>query len=435
MVSDTIDRAKYVLAAVLTLGVAFAVQRAAQSSVSEGLVAALAACLLGCLAYFARSMRLPAFAAVRRGSFNGLHRRMDRCISGQGIFPAVPELHAAREEISWFAEAVGRIYNCDFVPGRPPSIPVRPLPELGSLLETVKRTVIDQIGKPGEFHENVDDPAAARALCAADFDPSVAAQYMVSYLDWRSQVRGAVSPPLTWLRWASVLIPFEDRFGRPVVVIRARCHEPQTPQQTPHLLERGYRATMDAVIAHCLAKRSSTISKSNPLEQYVAFIDLREAGRRNFSLATIKMMKRESDTHYADRLANVYILFPNRMFQILWQVAQPLLHPRTQQKLQLIPAEQVPSFMRDMIGKPEVVPSDYGGSAEPWPLPPGCRTLEHMGGELAANIWEEMGTAPPELSLGESRRDLDWSPEEGCLGSSSFQSGPWWCGCTARGKT
>jgi len=133
---------------------------------------------------------------------------------------------------------------------------------------------------------------------------------------------------------------------------------------------------MDAVVAHFMLQRTSTVSRLNPLEQYVCFLDLRQAGWQNFSRDWVKMMARESAHHYADRLANVYVLFPNPIFQALWRMASPLLHPRTLRKVQLIPHDKVPDFVGSLIEAPESVPVEYGGEAANWPAPTECKTLQ-----------------------------------------------------------
>merc|ERR1712004_831041 len=114
---------------------------------------------------------------------------------------------------------------------------------------------------------------------------------------WRRQIPGCVAPPSMWLDSGAVLVPFADRFGRPVVVIRARYLEPgKIPLD---VLERGFCATLDAVIGHLLLqRRDGNALEKNLLDQYVCCIDSRGAGRRTFSFAAMKMMQRLATARY-----------------------------------------------------------------------------------------------------------------------------------------
>merc|ERR1711977_103355 len=95
------------------------------------------------------------------------------------------------------------------------------------------------------------------------------------------------------------------------------------------LMQAGYRATVDAVIAHLLHKRSSQISGSNPLEQYVLVFESDGAGWSNFSTQIVKIMVQESNRHYPERLARIYVINCNNFVRTCFHIASPMLHPRT----------------------------------------------------------------------------------------------------------
>lgn len=404
------------LIAASALGLAFASMRTASAGAEAGGEDWTSRALLGVLALAVLHLTCVLIAWRRSGTGDAaaqastfVSRKLSdsRRHSGQSVlghFPRCAALKVSEAEAQWFEEVVARVYNADFVADEAPVEYVQQLDDFFGMLSSVMGVghAGDASDSQGLLHEPVDAVSVARILIATDFDVAKASHYLANYMAWRQSFGGPVAPPSPWLQSGVVRIPFQDRFGRPVLIVRACLHRPIQPgQQSAEIFEKGYQATLDAVTAHCMAHRGHGISKSNPLEQYVVLLDMRGVGWNNFSLPTLKLMKHESDFHYAERLAQVYVIFPNSLTQVMWSMAAPLLHPRTKRKVQMIPQEKVPDFLCRLVGDPDLLPPEYGGTGPALPLPGSSRTLEDMGGALAAKAWRILGvvsTSDPEAS-------------------------------------
>mmetsp|Transcript_31937 Transcript_31937/g.69821 ORF Transcript_31937/g.69821 Transcript_31937/m.69821 type:complete len:424 (-) Transcript_31937:133-1404(-) len=235
-----------------------------------------------------------------------------------------------------------------------------------------------------------DDVCLARLLIARDFDAQKAARLLDSRLQLRQKISQSLGcPPVEWLRTGLALVPFEDYLGRPVLVVRACLQD--AAMLPAEVFERGYRATMDAMVEHMLNRRSeNSLSATNPLEQFVLVVELQGAGWRNFATEHYKIMVREGSIHYPERLAMAVLLRPNIASQAAWNLVKPLLPARTRKKVKLVPEAEVPSFMKALVSK-EVLPEAYGGEAKNWLLPEQSQNLEDLCGPLAAASWRRAG--------------------------------------------
>jgi hypothetical protein len=242
-----------------------------------------------------------------------------------------------------------------------------------------------------QFHEPIDDVFFSRMLIATDFDLQKARALAMKYIRYREVQGGGVVPPPAWINLGLVTIPFEDRHGRPVVLVRIRFHDPKT--QPPSLVEAGLRTTLDSLIAHLLFNRTAEISESNPLEQYVLIIDAEGATSRNFSLQTLKTMIRESSSRYPDRVAQIGILGVNNTVSMVFGMASKFLHPRTKKKVHCVRRSEVQDFMRKLVN-PELLPVEYGGSGPTMPLPSHCCDLSGSVGSILASVWDRLGVDP-----------------------------------------
>lgn len=313
-----------------------------------------------------------------------------------GIFPNTAFLVVQSEDMLWFEQVVGRIYNLDWVPDEPATVYVQARPTLRAMVEEVMAvgpsTADGAESDSMRVHEPIDYLIACRALLSKDFDVNEAQELVSNYVAWRREIGGLTPPPIPWLERAICLVPFEDRFGRPVIFIRCRQFKPR--ETSIEVLQQGYRATLDSIRFHLASARGTTMSPTNPLEQFVVMLDVQATGLNNFSVEAMKMIVRESDAHYNDLLSQFFVLFPNSVFQFFWKVVSPLLHDRTKRKIRLIPEAEVPQLISSLVAKPELVPREFGGEAPNWPLPESCVTLQDMGGALAAAAWREAGLAP-----------------------------------------
>lgn len=325
--------------------------------------------------------------------------------------------HVADTLLEWWQEVVGRIYQVDFEPGVPGSVPRPPLTELGSLLRSIRANTPNAAAAVGQsemdatnagsagFCEPVDDIWASRALIATDFDVAKASHIVRSYVDWRRRNPGLTIPMQAWIDYAIVIVPFVDKWDRPVAISRLRSYHKGLPLS---VMTNGYRATADGVIAHLVLKRGSAPSQSNPLEQWILCIDCEGIGWGNFSMEYIQMFVRESNARYMERIAAIYLLTPPSYWQLMWNMMRPFLHPRTLRKIQLVPASKVPTVMRDLLGTraDTLLPPNYGGSAPAFPRPGQGWTLEEKVGALLAETWRHLGAVKSEDASGASAEKM-----------------------------
>lgn len=241
----------------------------------------------------------------------------------------------------------------------------------------------------GILHEPLDDVALCARLIASGLEVQGAAQLVDAYAAYRSTTRGGVFPPSEWLRCGITFVPFEDRLGRPVIVIRPRYHVPGNID----LFRAGLRTTLDAVKAHFLANRSDGFSQTNPLEQYAMVWDFEGAGRKNLDWQAFHCTLEEGARHYPNMGSQIYVLNVSTPFRWVWGAASRLMHPRIRRKCLLISPADVPACMR-RLARPELLPPAYGGTGRPWPGPMEATTLEDQVGELVANVWRRQGVVP-----------------------------------------
>eukprot|EP00440_Ansanella_granifera_P074787 gb/GFBE01081160.1/.p1 GENE.gb/GFBE01081160.1/~~gb/GFBE01081160.1/.p1 ORF type:complete len:531 (+),score=88.95 gb/GFBE01081160.1/:1-1593(+) len=312
--------------------------------------------------------------------------------------PEVEPLRFRQDQLPMLDREVCRIYAVDHdkpplgTGMKPSSGSFRPPKDVTSSLLQLRAACaeFDQGCAAGKWrsHEPLDDLFLSRHLIAADFDIARAAKLVQGYSSWRRELRGGVPPSLAWLKLGIACLPFEDVMGRPVILARARYFDAALPAEQ---FKTFYRGIVDAVIAHLLLKRTGELSETNPLEQYVLVLDVMGASRRNFAMSGVKVMVGESNTNYPDRLAQIFVLGVNMMVQGLWSMVSPMVHPRTRNKVTMANSNQTPALMRKLIGRPELLPPEYGGTGPELPAPEDARSLEDQAGRLAADAWRTLG--------------------------------------------
>jgi len=294
---------------------------------------------------------------------------------------SAPALFVSSHSLSFFEEEVGKIYSV-FGPEAKPV-------QMRSHLDRLHKI----LGLPHEeegLSEPIDDILLARFLVARDFDVEKAAALVKGYCQWRRELCGGVVPSARSIAQDLITVPFEDRKGRPVVMVKIRNCDPTVPAKS---FQRFYRAIVDVVSMHSLCKRTGNISPSNTLEQYLLVIDMEGAGFSNFSLQGVQLMVAESNTNYPDRLSQVYVLGCNATVLGIWHMTQQVIHPRTRRKVQLISSSDVRKTMMELVD-PELLPPHYGGSAPAWPRTGEAKTLDEKAGPLAAEVWRRTGVIP-----------------------------------------
>lgn len=345
------------------------------------------------------------FTADTRGK-NSKETFVQLSSSAPRIFPAPSRSFSASCSDTWLLETVARLYEVDFNPDQPATLPVQLPQSLASKLQDVMAALPAQMGAAP--HQNCSEPLdivwAARALVATDFDVERASDLMREYAGWRGSNPGLTKPVQAWLDFAIVIVPFEDRHGRPVALSRLQAYHSGLPLEQ---MTNGYRATADGVIAHLVLNRGLTISRTNPLEQWILCIDCQGAGWQNFSMEYVRMFVQESKHRYMERISVIYLLNPPAAWRLMWSIMTPILHPRTLRKIRLVHSAKVPETMCELLGDKadELLPPCYGGKAAPFAPPGKGKTLEEKVGTLLANTWRRIGMTLPEEGLDESRND------------------------------
>jgi hypothetical protein len=318
-------------------------------------------------------------------------------------------LKAADDEKDWFVAAVSSLYDVTYfmvdngkvgvVTEQQLTIPDKSQKkerdiqkrrrQISALLDKLRTEFEDSALDPGDDCDPIDDGFFARLMVALDFDEEKILKRIDKYRAWRREVRGIVVPPLAWTRMGFMVLPFEDYLGRPVLVVKARWFQKEYEKQ-PELMEAGIRATVDTAITHQLQRRKTRLSRENPLEQYLLVFEAEGSGWANFSLKVIKIMLREAEEHYPDRLAQCLILRCNHVVKGIWKMVSPLLHPRTRRKVNLVGAKDVNRIMQQYVPI-ENLPPNYGGTGNSWFDPTDAETIGEYAGNLAEKTWQGLG--------------------------------------------
>jgi len=233
-----------------------------------------------------------------------------------------------------------------------------------------------------------------RILIARDFNVAKCTELVKEYVGFRVDMGGAIPPLPRILATGAFFLPFEDKRGRPVLFVRARYLDPTVPINQ---MQQNFRSFMDAIILHFLRKRSGIAgaANTNPMEQYLCIVDTEGAGWSNVALSVIKMLVRETNFYYPDRLQEVLVLGVNSTVQGIWRMAAPLVHPRTRKKVSLIANQDAPGRLLALIDR-EVLPAHWGGEAPEFGLPMEAEgsDLASRVGTIAAAAWRHLGGTP-----------------------------------------
>jgi hypothetical protein len=307
------------------------------------------------------------------------------------LVDSVPFPHlqtSTKGDEEWWRTTVARVHQVDFVPDAPPSVEVQPPPDLFEKMEHVVAAAASA-AREG-LHEPIDEIWATRALIATDFNADAAATLATAYVRWRSDLSGLTLPDKSVVDKAIVIVPFTDRFGRPVAISRLRYVEPGKLD----LMTNHYRSVWDGIIAHLTLGRQADVSRTNPLDQAVCCVDCEGMSFKNASMEYARMFLREGSERYLERTSVMYILNPPFIFHTAFAMVEPLLHPRTKRKIQLVKKADVPRLMRGLVGEDRadsVLPPKFGGSAAPFPPPGEGRTLDEKVGAVLASTWCALG--------------------------------------------
>lgn len=316
----------------------------------------------------------------------------------------VKHIQVPESQLDSFEELVSRIWSTDWPeptqPGwerpfdRPHNCPRKPVKACLKELRVLAQSF--QPPQMGGFllHEPVDDILLSRLLVASDMDVKAAAKLLETYCSFRSQLGGAVKPHQSWTKHAFMLLPFKDQSGRPVILARAKYFDTSFGVDFFRQILRGM---IDVACASMLVNRSSEVSVTNPLEQYIFVLDVRGATANNCNWTGIQTCLFESAYHYPDRVAQLYLLGVNTFVRAWWQTVAALAHPRSRQKVRLITSSEINDYMCKLVD-PALLPPEYGGFGPNLPCATKARNLQEHVGRLAVQTWQALGVceATPE---------------------------------------
>lgn len=319
---------------------------------------------------------------------------------------STPSLRVKDEQLSWFVGEVARIHAVELGECPGPAESSRRA-TTSRLHESISAALMDlraevvRINSSDPFlHEPLDDALLGRLLVACDFCVAKAAYLVRQYVSFREGMGGGVPPPLDTLRAGAFLVPFMDNRGRPVLLVRGRFFDASTDVGE---VQRCFRSLMDVVVLELVARRtgSHNISPKNPLEQYVCVIETEGCGWSNMSMPVLKMLVRETNVFFPDRLQEIIVLGAAASIRAIWRLASPLVHPRTQRKVQLVGRHDVKKVMQRLVPLSQL-PPEYGGEGAPLADPSEGGDIESCAGAIAASAWRraslQVDTANSETS-------------------------------------
>eukprot|EP00929_Paragymnodinium_shiwhaense_P112646 TRINITY_DN80911_c0_g1_i1.p1 TRINITY_DN80911_c0_g1~~TRINITY_DN80911_c0_g1_i1.p1 ORF type:complete len:433 (+),score=68.85 TRINITY_DN80911_c0_g1_i1:52-1350(+) len=306
---------------------------------------------------------------------------------------SLPLLKASDAEMDWFEGVMQEIYEVRFgaknwgdvggeaIKGWPPKA------FRAALLQLRER--VPEPYQGGTVHEPIDDAMLSRLLIVSNLNVDAAAALVSRYVAYRQDVQGGTGPLLKNLQAGLAVVPCEDCQGRPVLFVRLRYHKAYDLE----MFRTGVRALLDTIVMHLLLKREASISRQNPLEQYIMVLDMANATMSNFDWSGFKVLLHEGVTNYPNRLAQIYVLGANAFARWAYGLMSPLLHPRTRRKCIMVAAKDVNACLHDLIPS-AVLPPQYGGSGNSCPAPQEACTLQDQVGDIAAAVLLRTGMVP-----------------------------------------
>lgn len=294
-------------------------------------------------------------------------------------------LNLESDDFSWFIGQVARIFELQLSDVSSYEPPERLRCQITSALIETRSGVKNLLSTTKchmDLHDPIDDLIISRFLIATGFNVTRTLPLLQGYLDWRSASDGGEEPNLNVIRSGMFMVPFEDKLGRPVLIIRTACIDASAPIEQ---IRQTFRAIMDAFLHHSLRKRRGP-TRTNPLEQYVCLVDAQGAGWKNVRLGIVKMLVQETNMYFPDMVQEIYILSVSHMVHTVWNMAVPLLHPRTRKKVKLVKTDDVPSTLQGIIDE-HLLPTTLGGLGPPFVLPSEANNLSEAVGQIAATGW------------------------------------------------
>ena len=155
-----------------------------------------------------------------------------------------------------------------------------------------------------------------------------------------------------------VFLQGHDRYGHPVVVIKAAGHDMRTRDLTE----------TNRLIAYTLdnASLAGDLSK-DPNGRLCCIIDLLGLAPRNCDYKALLAIFEMLQSQYPERLATLFFIDAPFIFWGVWRIVSPFVPERTRAKLKFISGEAGRDELRERMER-SVLPKEWGGDAELVPI-------------------------------------------------------------------
>jgi len=140
-----------------------------------------------------------------------------------------------------------------------------------------------------------------------------------------------------------------DKLNRPILIIKSARNI---------AAERDLNETFNLAIYEI--EHGKRIMKENNVETYVMIYDRTNFERKNFDIDILKKMV-EMAKYYPERVACIYIMNPNWLFNVMFAIVKPFMDPVTLGKIRMLSANYEEEFKKDIDD--DQLLTEYGGKA------------------------------------------------------------------------
>ncbi|KAL4437423.1 hypothetical protein ABPG75_004562 [Micractinium tetrahymenae] len=149
-----------------------------------------------------------------------------------------------------------------------------------------------------------------------------------------------------------------DTHGCPVIVVQASRHD---------MGRRDLAQTKRLIVFVLDTACASADPRRNPAGQISCLFDLSGLRPRNLDARALLAIFELLQNHYPERLNSLYFLNAPLLFWGVWRIVSPFVHAATRRKIHFIGGAAGRRQLLDRI-PPEVLPAQYGGTAELVPI-------------------------------------------------------------------
>ncbi|KAF4689175.1 hypothetical protein FOZ63_024444 [Perkinsus olseni] len=200
-----------------------------------------------------------------------------------------------------------------------------------------------------------------RFLTASEWQVDAAFTKLRDTLAWRLTTFGIGHPPRgidpdsisAERRKGAIYLRGRDKLGRPILVFRARLHEPrQTDQQE-----------FERYLVYCVERCVSKIvddGLKEETQQLIVLADMSGCGYNNLDVPLTKSVVRLLADRYPERIGSILVTNLNWAGKQFWNIIRPSLSEETITKIHLVPREDPVEYLSRFID-PRNVPAFCGG--------------------------------------------------------------------------